>query len=68
LAQYINDPGFDPVSCPGPFNKYEFDPDFIRAEERRVTRAWRRLQAIPHLGLSVAEYPLTITPDEETNR
>ena len=65
LAQYIVDPGFEPVSCPGPFNKAGLDPTFVVEEEKRVTRGWLRLQAIPVLGLSIAEYPLSVTPDEE---
>jgi hypothetical protein len=65
LAQYITDPGFEPVTCPGPFDKADLDPGFVRAEERRVTRGWQRLQAIPTLGLTIAEYPLSVTPDPE---
>jgi hypothetical protein len=65
LSQYIADPGFAPVACDGPFRKAELDSAFVRDEERRVTRAWRRLQAIPTLGLSVPEYPLSVTPDVE---
>ena len=39
----------------------------LTADERsRFTEAWRRLQAIPVLGLTVPEYPLSVTPDEET--
>jgi len=63
-AQYIVDPTFEPVTCPGSFAKSYLDPDYVAAEEKRVTRAWRRLQAIPTLGLTIAEYPLSITPDE----
>src|SRR5215212_9265540 len=47
LAQYISAPEFAPVACDGPFSKIELDPDFVRDEERRVTRGWLRLQAIP---------------------
>jgi hypothetical protein len=65
LAQYIVDPEFPPVACSGPFHKDELDPEYVRDEERRVTRGWRRLQAIPVLGLTVPEYPLSVTPDEE---
>jgi hypothetical protein len=65
LAQYIVDPGFESVSCDGPFGKAGFDPGFVRGEEARVTRGWRRLQAIPRLGLTIAEYPLTVTPETE---
>lgn len=64
LAQYINDDRFEPVGCPGPFSKAEFDADYVRDEERRVTRGWRRLQALPTLGLSIPEYPLSVTPEE----
>ena len=44
----------------------KLDAAFVVQEEHRVSRAWRRLQAIPTLGLSIAEYPLSITPEEET--
>jgi hypothetical protein len=63
LAQFIVAPEFDPVLCPGPFGKAELDPEFVRQEELRVTRGWKRLQAIPTLGLTVPEYPLSVTPD-----
>ena len=65
LAQYIIDPAFPVVRCDCPFAANELDPQFVRGERRRVTRAWRRLQAIPVLGLTVPEYPLSVTPDEE---
>jgi hypothetical protein len=65
LAQYIVDPAFPPVACDGPFAKAGLDPEYVRAEEARVTRGWRRLRAIPTLGLTVPEYPLGVTPDEE---
>lgn len=63
LAQFIADPAFEPVVCDGDFSKSVFDPAYVAEEEARVTRAWRRLQAIPTLGLSIAEYPLSVTPD-----
>ena len=63
VAQYIVDERFEPVACAGPFDKRHLDRDFVAAEEARVTRGWRRLQDIPRLGLSVAEYPLAVTPD-----
>lgn len=65
LAQYISDPAFPPVTCDGPFAKANMDADYVRAEEARVTRGWRRLQQIPTLGLAVPEYPLAVTPAEE---
>lgn len=64
LAQYIVHPDFAPIACGGPFAKAELDPGFVRAEEARVTRGYRRLLAIPTLGLSVPEYPLSVTPDD----
>lgn len=64
MAQYIVDDRFEPVACDGPFAKAGLDPAFVAAEEARVTRGWRRLQAIPSLGLTVAEYPLAVTPDD----
>ncbi len=58
VAQFIVDPGFAPVACDGPFAKGGLDPAFVAEEERRVTRAWRRLRELPALGLPLAEYPL----------
>lgn len=57
-AQYIVDPSFPAVRCVGPFAKDTLDPDYVRAQEALVTRAWRRLQEIPRLGLTIPEYPL----------
>src|SRR5687767_11480508 len=53
LAQYIVDERFEPVNCDGPFAKADLDPAFVAVEYARVTRGWRRLQAIPLLGLTV---------------
>src|SRR4051794_30235103 len=57
-AQYIVDPDFAPVSCAGFFAKESLDPAFVAEREERVTRAWRRLQQLPSLGLPLTEYPL----------
>jgi hypothetical protein len=57
-AQFIVDPAFPPVRCEGAFAKELLDPAFVAAEEERVTRAWRRLQQLPTLGLPITEYPL----------
>jgi len=64
LAQYIVDASFPPVAQAGDFDKSTLNATYVREEEERVTRGWRRLQAIPALGLSVAEYPLSVTPDD----
>jgi hypothetical protein len=59
MAQFIIDPAFEPMTCEGPFAKENLDRDYVQAEEERVTRAWRRLQELPGLGLPIEEYPLT---------
>jgi hypothetical protein len=58
LAQYIIDPTFPAVRCDGVFAKEGLDPEFVAAEEQRVTRGWRRLQELPGLGLPILDYPL----------
>jgi hypothetical protein len=57
-AQFIVDARFPPVRCDGPFAKEGLDPAFVAEQEARVTRAWRRLQELPRLGLPITEYPL----------
>lgn len=58
LAQYIVDDDFPPVHCDSPFAKEHLDPAYVREQEIRTTRAWRRLQEIPKLGIPLTEYPL----------
>jgi hypothetical protein len=58
LAQYIVDPCFAPVRCDGIFAKENLDAAFVREEEARVTRAWRRLQEVAQRGVPITEYPL----------
>jgi len=58
LAQYIVDPAFEPIRCEGVFAKELMDPTFVAGEEARVTRGWRRLQELPHLGIPIIDYPL----------
>lgn len=57
-AQYIVDPAFAPVRCEGVFAKELLDASYVHEQEERVTRAWRRLQEIPRLGLAIPDYPL----------
>lgn len=57
-AQYIVDPAFEPVRCEGIFAKEELDATFVREQEERVSRAWRRLQEIPTARVPITEYPL----------
>lgn len=58
LTQYIADAAFPAVTCPSPFAKAELDPAWVAEEEARITRAWRRLQEIPSLGITLVDYPL----------
>ncbi|MEI7683836.1 MAG: hypothetical protein WCL32_02335 [Planctomycetota bacterium] len=58
IAQYIVAPDFPPVLCTSVFAKEHLDVEFVRQEEARITRGWRRLQEIPYLGITIPEYPL----------
>ena len=60
LAQYIVDDRFelDKVVEEPALRKQNRDPDFVREEEERVSRAWRHLQALPGSGIPMSEYPL----------
>jgi hypothetical protein len=57
-AQYIVDPAFPPILCAGLFAKEHLEPAFVKEQEQYITRAWRRLQEIPNLGIAIPEYPL----------
>ena len=57
-AQFIVDPGFDPVVMDGPFDKRLLDAAEVRRREDLVTRGWRRLQEVRRLGLPISAYPL----------
>lgn len=57
-AQYIIDPAFPPVRCEGVFAKEWLDRDYVAQQEALVSRAWRRLQEVPRLGIAIPEYPL----------
>ena len=58
MAQFIVDPGFEPIVVEGPFDKRLLDPSDVAAREARTTRAWRRLHEVRQLGLPISEYPL----------
>src|ERR1700736_416900 len=45
-AQFIVDLAFEPVGCEGLFAKALLDPLSVAEMEKRVTRAWRRLQEL----------------------
>jgi len=57
-AQYIVDPAFPQVRCEGAFAREHLDAEYVAQQEALVTRAWRRLQEVPTLGISLTEYPL----------
>ena len=57
-AQFIVDERFSPVTADGPFDKRGLDREYVRVQEDLVTRAWRRLQEIPKLGIAIPAYPL----------
>ncbi|MDX1965858.1 MAG: hypothetical protein SFV23_01695 [Planctomycetaceae bacterium] len=58
LAQFIVDPGFEPVIVIGPFDKRLLDPADVSRREDLVTRGWKRLQEVRSLGIPISEYPL----------
>jgi hypothetical protein len=58
LAQFIVDESFEPVGGAGAFSKADLDPEFVRAEEQRVTRGYLRLRELAMTNLHLAEYPL----------
>jgi hypothetical protein len=57
-AQFIVDAGFEPVVVDGPFDKRHLDLAEVARREARTTLAWRRLQEVRGLGLSISDYPL----------
>ncbi len=57
-AQFIVDTGFEPVRADGAFAKSHLDTAWVAEQEERVTRAWRRLQELPGMGIPIEEYPL----------
>ena len=63
LAQFIVDPGFEPVQVEGPFDKRLLSPAETAAREEFTTRGWRRLQEVRELGLPISDYPLARDPN-----
>ena len=58
LAQFIVDSSFEPINCAGAFAKGQLDPEFVKAEEERVTVAYLRLRELAAANLPIAAYPL----------
>jgi hypothetical protein len=74
LAQFITDPEYvvDPMFHPlrevhPDLAKARLSPDDRERQEKFVTMAWRRLQQIPELGITIQEYPLA-EPDVPRQR
>lgn len=61
LAQFIADPGFEPVTVEGPFAKEQLGPAEVAEKTDLVTRGWRRLREVRKLGLPISDYPLART-------
>ena len=53
LAQFIVAEGFAPVVVEGPFAKAQLDPEFVAAEETRVTRGYLRLRELLTLEVPI---------------
>ena len=58
LAQYIVADDFEPVVVDGPFDKHTLDPQFVRQQERLLTRGWQRLKEVAGKELKIIDYPL----------
>ncbi len=67
LAQFIVDETFEPVAVEGFFGKQGLDPAFVKDEEARVTRGYRRLKEVfLEEGMPITEYPLPGVMDRWT--
>jgi hypothetical protein len=58
LAQFIVADGFDPLLIDGAFAKAYLDPEFVTAEEERVTRGYLRLRELSTTTRPIWDYPL----------
>ncbi len=59
LAQFIVHEGFEPVVMEGFFAKENLDPEFVVAEEQRITAGYLRLKEVFLTeGMPITDYPL----------
>jgi hypothetical protein len=58
LGQFIVAEEFAPIVLEGPFAKAHLDPQFVSAEEERVTRGYLRLRELSASSRPIADYPL----------
>ncbi len=68
LAQYIVADDFAPVAVEGPFDKHTLDADFVREQERLLTRGWRRLKEVAGNEVKIIDYPLPEVIERIRNR
>ncbi len=58
LGQFIVTEGFAPIVIEGPFAKAHLDPEYVAAEQERVTRGYLRLREVSAANRPIWEYPL----------
>src|SRR5262249_8024637 len=58
LGQFMVIEGFAPIVIEGPFAKAQLDPEFVTAEEARVTHGYLRLREVSKANRPISEYPL----------
>ena len=59
LAQFIDDPRFEPVAVDGDMGLAQLDPEFVKQRSELVSRGYRRLwELAENPGLSILEFPL----------
>lgn len=68
LAQFIVTGGFEAPIVSGCFSKAQLDPEFVRAEESRVTRGYVRLLELVGSSLPIGEYPLPEVRERSRSR
>lgn len=56
--QYIVADDFEPLPVEGPFDKRQLDAAYVADRETLMSRGWRRLNEVVHLGVPIIEYPL----------
>jgi hypothetical protein len=65
LGQFIVTEGFAPIALEGPFAKSQLDPQFVTAEEQRITRGYLRLRELSAEPRPIGDYPL---PEAQARR
>ncbi len=58
LGQFIVADGFEPIEVEGPFAKVHLDPEYVAAEQERVTRGYLRLREVSAANRPIWDYPL----------